>query len=134
VGCHRKVAFEKLDPNPTLLNEDTIRRVKYFHVDQEVHLNLQELLKSVDGWECEQEVIWKSPTAVTVIGHVDAVYRKDGLVVAVEIKTTHSDKPTSFSYNVRAQPLRLALVVVSASADWRKSKRLQQRRMLLKSD
>lgn len=76
---------------------------------QEVHLNLQELLKSEEGWKCEQEVIWQGPS-VSIIGHVDAIYRKDDLVVAVEIKTTHSDKPTPFEYNVRQLKYYLAIL------------------------
>jgi hypothetical protein len=75
-----------------------------------VHLNLQELLKKDEGWECEQEVILQSPGSVSIIGHVDAVYRKDGLVVAVEIKTVHSDKQTPLAYNVRQLKYYLAML------------------------
>ena len=100
--------FPKVDPNPPVLIEDTIRKIKYFQVGQEVHLNLQELLKLEEGWETEKEVIWQGP--VPIIGHVDAIYRKDNLVVAVEIKPTHSEKPTPFDYNIRQLKYYLAML------------------------
>ncbi|MFY9871263.1 MAG: hypothetical protein WAK17_16230 [Candidatus Nitrosopolaris sp.] len=71
IHCRRRVAFERLDENPPVIDE---RKLKFFLGGETRHLQLQNLLGP--DFDCEKEITYVCKTnGIKIVGHCDAIHR-----------------------------------------------------------
>ena len=96
--CKRQKCFERIDDNTNPRPIDN-KKLMYFFGGQSLHRGIAEILG--DEFEYEKEIVWNGDGGIDIIGHPDAIWKQDHVIVEVKSTTSAGVLKKPFKNHVR---------------------------------